>query len=102
MKEELNENKVNPIDTSARREEEQTNEHQDMLVNHSDKADELIYKAEIKTDGDWINSKTMSCTVAPLVVMGMDKLGIHKMGSSSTSLSSDAQLPRCFCSTRPM
>ena len=59
MKEELNEKKVNPIDTIARREEEQTNDHQDMLVNHSDKADEIIYKAELKTDSDWINSKTM-------------------------------------------
>ena len=56
MKEELNEKKVNPIDTIARRDEEQTNEHQDMLVNHSDKADELIYEAEIKTDSDWIKS----------------------------------------------
>ena len=80
MKEELNEKKVSPIDTIARREEEQTNEHQDMLVNHSDKADELIYKAEIKTDSDWINSKTMSCTVASLVVMGMDKMGMDKLG----------------------
>ena len=62
MKEELNEKKVNPIDTIARREEEQTNEHQHMLVNHSDKADELIYKAEIKTDSGWIKSKTMSWT----------------------------------------
>ena len=54
MKEELNEKKVNPIDTIARREEEQTNEHQDMLVNHSDKADELMHTAEIETDSDWI------------------------------------------------
>ena len=77
MKKELNEKKVYLIDTIARREEEQTNEHQDMLVNHSDKADELIYKAEINTDIDWINSKNNVVDN-----MGMDKLGIDKMGSS--------------------
>jgi len=54
LKEELIEKKVNLIDTIARREEEKTDEHEDMSVNHGDKADELNYKAEIKPDCDWI------------------------------------------------
>ena len=54
LKEELIENKVNLIDTIVQREEEKTDEHEDMSVNHGDKADELNYKAEIKPDCDWI------------------------------------------------
>jgi len=54
LKEELIEKKTNLIDTIARREEEKTDEHSDMSVNHGDKADELNYKAEIKPDCDWI------------------------------------------------
>jgi len=54
LKEELIEKKVNLIDTIARREEEKTDEHEDMSVNHGDKADELSYKASIKPDCDWI------------------------------------------------
>merc|ERR1719345_557346 len=38
LKEELIEKKVNLIDTIARREEEKTDEHEDMSVNHGDKA----------------------------------------------------------------
>ena len=53
LKEEVHEKKVNLIDTIARREEAQTDEHQDMLVNHSDKADELMHTAEIEADSDW-------------------------------------------------
>merc|ERR1712070_1239799 len=54
LEDELIEKKVNLIDTIARREEEKTDEHEDMSVNHGDKADELNYKAEIRPDCDWI------------------------------------------------
>lgn len=53
-KEELNEKKNNPIDNIARREEEKTDEQEDISVNHGDKADDLNYKAEIKIDCGWI------------------------------------------------
>ena len=61
LKEELIEKKVNLMDTIARREEEKTDEHEDMSVNHSDKADGLNYKVEIKLDCDWIIRSFTDC-----------------------------------------
>lgn len=44
--------------------EKKTDEHEDISVNHSDKADELNYKAEIKPDCDWIIRSFTDCPIA--------------------------------------
>ena len=54
LKEELAEKKANLIDTVARREEEETDEHEDMSVDHSETADVLNHWAEIKSACDWV------------------------------------------------
>jgi ribosomal protein S15P/S13E len=54
LKEELISKKVNLELTIAKRQEDKSDEHADMLKNQGEKTDELEYKAKIKPDCDWI------------------------------------------------